>query len=272
MSEHATPTGPALEGRVALVTGASRGIGAATARAFSTAGAKLVLAARDENALHALVDDITGCGGSAVAIPTDVQYPESMCRLVEQTVGAYGRLDVAVNCAADNGHRPTPLAEVSIGDFDRAIAVSLRGVFLAMKYEIPAMLQGGGGAIVNMSSTAAQRPVGGLAGYVTAKAALEGLTRTAALDYAAAGIRINALAPGPILTEQLHRAGADAQRTVAATLPARRLGSPEEVAAAAVWLCGPGAEFVTGTTVTVDGGLLAGMASFAPTARREEQR
>jgi NAD(P)-dependent dehydrogenase (short-subunit alcohol dehydrogenase family) len=252
-----------LEGRVALVTGASRGIGAATARALSGAGAKVALAARDEDALQSLADEITGQGGSAIVVPTDVRYPESVCRLVEQTVGAFGRLDAAVNNAAGGGHRPTPLADVAVADFDSAIAVSLRGVFLAMKYEIPAMLRGGGGAIVNVSSTAAQWPVAGLAGYVSAKSALDGLTRTAALDYAARGVRVNALAPGPVLTENLDRAGPAVQQRVAASVPMRRLGRPEDVAAAVVWLCGPGAGFVTGATLAVDGGLLAGMPPFS---------
>jgi NAD(P)-dependent dehydrogenase (short-subunit alcohol dehydrogenase family) len=130
-----------------------------------------------------------------------------------------------------------------------------------MKYEIPAMRDGG--SIVNVSSTAAAQPVGGLGAYVSAKAGLVGLTRTAALDYAAHGIRVNALAPGPIRTEHLERAGEAAQRHVAAGLPLRRLGRPEEVAAAALWLCGPESAFVTGTTLTIDGGLLAGMPPFA---------
>ncbi len=254
-----------LDGKVALVTGASRGIGAATARALSAAGARVVLAARDEAALHAVADEIGAGGGSAVVVPTDVRHAESVSRLVEQTLGAYGRLDVAVNNAADGGHRPTPLADVSVADFDSAIAVSLRGVFLAMKYEIPAMLRGGG-AIVNMSSTAAAWPVGGLAGYVSAKSALTGLTRTAALDYAAAGIRVNALAPGPIRTENLDRADDATRDRVAATVPVRRLGRPEEVADAVVWLCG--AEFVTGATLAVDGGLLAGMPPFVSGEKR----
>jgi NAD(P)-dependent dehydrogenase (short-subunit alcohol dehydrogenase family) len=240
---------------------------------MSEAGAKVVLAARDEQALHAVAEEITGRGGSAIVVPTDVRYADSVSRLVEQTVGAYGRLDVAVNNAAGGGHGPTPLADVAVADFDSAIAVSLRGVFLAMKFQIPAMLAGGGGAIVNMSSTAAQWPVGGLAGYVSAKSGLVGLTRTAALDYAAAGIRVNALEPGPIHTENLDRAGPVAREHVAASVPARRLGRPEEVAAAAVWLCGPGAEFVTGAIVPVDGGLLAGMPPFSrPTKPSEEQR
>lgn len=256
-------TGRSLDGRVTLVTGASRGIGAATARAMSDAGAKVVLAARDEDALHAVAEQITGRGGNALVVPTDVRYPESVCRLVEQAVGAYGRLDVAVNNAAGGGHGPTPLADVLVTDFDDAVAVSLRGIFLAMRYEIPAMLATGGGAIVNISSTAARRPVAGLAAYVAVKAGVDGLTRTAALDYAAAGIRVNAIAPGPIRTEPLERAGPQARQRVAASLPVRRLGSPEEVAAAAVWLCGRDAGFVTGTVLDVDGGLLAGMPPFA---------
>jgi len=247
---------------VALVTGASRGIGAATAVALADAGAKVVLAARDERALHAVADRITDRGGSALVVPTDVRYPESVARLVEQTLGAYGRLDAAVNSAAAAGTRPTPLAELSVADFDAMTEVSLRGMFLAMKYEIPAM-RDGGGAIVNISSTAAAQPVGGLGAYVSAKAGVVGLTRTAALDYAADGIRVNALAPGPIRTDHLERAGEAAQRHVAAGLPLRRLGRPEEVAAAALWLCGPESAFVTGTTLTIDGGLLAGMPPFA---------
>ncbi len=256
-------TGRSLDGRVVLVTGASRGIGAATARAMSDAGAKVVLAARDEDALHAVAEEITGCGGNALVVPTDVRYPESVCRLVEQAVGAYGRLDVAVNNAAGGGHGPTPLADMPVTDFDDTVAVSLRGMFLAMRYEIPAMLATGGGAIVNISSTAARRPVAGLATYVAVKAGVDGLTRTAALDYAAAGIRVNAIAPGPIRTEALERAGPRARQRVAASLPVRRLGCPDEVAAAAVWLCGRNAGFVTGTVLDVDGGLLAGMPPFA---------
>ncbi len=255
-----------LTGRVAIVTGASRGIGAAIARALSAAGARVVLAARDASALHALAEELTSAGGSALAVPTDVTEPDQVRELVRQTLDAYSRLDAAVNNAAGGGHRPTPLAEVAVDDYDSALAVSLRGVFLAMKYEIPAMLDSGGGSIVNMSSTAGLNPVGGLAGYVSAKAGLIGLTRTAALDYAARGIRVNALAPGPILTEQLERAGEEAQARAAGSLPIQRLGRPEEVAAAAVWLCSDASSFVTGSTLPIDGGMLAGMAPFSKTA------
>jgi NAD(P)-dependent dehydrogenase (short-subunit alcohol dehydrogenase family) len=257
-----TTANRSLEGQVALITGASRGIGAATALAFSDAGAKVVLAARDEQALQQVAKEISGRGGTAIVVPTDVSVPESVARLVDRALDAYGRLDAAVNNAAAGGHAPTPLADIAIADFDKAIEVSLRGVFLSMKYEIPAMLRGGGGAIVNMSSTAARWPVAGVAGYVSAKSALTGLTRTAALDYAASGIRVNALEPGTILTDALDRAGPSAQEHVAATVPVHRLGRPEDVAGAAVWLCGPAAEYITGTTLAIDGGLLAGMPPF----------
>ncbi|WP_028924136.1 SDR family NAD(P)-dependent oxidoreductase [Pseudonocardia acaciae] len=249
--------------RVAIVTGASRGIGAATAAALSRAGYAVVLAARDSAALSAHAATITAAGGTALAVPTDVTDADAVRRLVARTMDEFGRLDAAVNNAAGGGHRPTPLAEVAVADFDSALAVSLRGVFLGMKYQIPAMLATGtGGSIVNMSSTAGLRAVGGLAGYVTAKSGLVGLTRTAALDYAEAGIRVNALAPGPILTDHLERAGDAVQKHVAATLPARRLGQVDEVAQAVVWLCGPDSAFVTGATLPVDGGMLAGQPPF----------
>jgi NAD(P)-dependent dehydrogenase (short-subunit alcohol dehydrogenase family) len=260
-----TGTGPAdgsLAGRVAIVTGASRGIGAATALALSRAGARVVLAARTEQALAALADRIRAEGGKALAVPTDVSDPASVLRLVEQTLGAYGRLDVAFNNAAGGGHGPTPLADVTVDDYDSALTISLRGVFLSMKYEIPAMLDSGGGAIVNMASTAGLEAVAGLAGYVSAKFGVIGLTRTAALDYAEAGIRVNALAPGPIRTEQLERAGEQAQHKIEQAIPAKRIGRPEEVADTVVWLCSDQASFVTGTTLPVDGGLLAGIAPF----------
>lgn len=254
-----------LADRVAIVTGASRGIGAATSRALSRAGARVVLAARDERALTAVAADITAAGGRALVVPTDVTDPVSVQRLVEQTLGAYGRLDAAFNNAAGGGHRPTPIADVTVADFDSALATSLRGAFLAMKYEIPAMLAAGGGSIVNMASTAGLHPVAGLAGYVSSKFGVIGLTRTAALDYAEAGVRVNVLAPGPILTERLQQAGEGAQRQAAQTLPMRRIGLADEVAAAVVWLCSAEASFITGATLPIDGGMLAGMAPFTRT-------
>jgi NAD(P)-dependent dehydrogenase (short-subunit alcohol dehydrogenase family) len=251
-----------LAGKVALVTGASRGIGAAVARAYTRSGAAVALAARDEAALDRLAAELNDAGSVAIPVPTDVTDADAVARMVDQVVTELGRLDVACNNAAGGGHPPTPLAEVPVESFDSGIATSLRGVFLAMKYEIPAMLSNGGGAIVNMSSTAGIQGVGGLATYVAAKHGLEGLTKVAALDYADRGVRVNAIAPGPILTDNLARAGAAAQQAAASAMPLRRIGQPEEVAAAVVWLCSEAAAFITGTTLLIDGGKLAGTPPF----------
>ena len=251
-----------LEGKVAVVTGASRGIGAAVARAYSEAGAAVGLAARDTAALDRLAAELRDAGGRALAIPTDVADPDAVERMVDRVVSEFGRLDLACNNAAGGGHPPTPLADVPVDAFDSGLAVSLRGVFLSMQHEIPAMLAAGGGAIVNVSSTAGVQGVGGLSTYVAAKHGLEGLTKVAALDYAAQGVRVNAVAPGPILTANLARAGARAQDAAAAAMPLQRVGRPDEVAAAVVWLCSEQAAFITGTTLFVDGGKLAGTPPF----------
>jgi NAD(P)-dependent dehydrogenase (short-subunit alcohol dehydrogenase family) len=258
-----------LTGNVAVVTGASRGIGAAVAQGFREAGARVVLVARDPEALDWIADGLGAEDGDALAIPADVSDPAQVAAMVDRVLEEFGRLDFACNNAAGGGHPPTPLAKVPVEAFDSGIAVSLRGVFLSMRAEIPAMLRSGGGAIVNMSSTAGLQAVGGLATYAAAKHGVEGLTKVAALDYAAAGIRVNAVAPGPILTDRLEHAGPAAQEAVANAMPLQRVGRPEEVAAAAVWLCSEAAGFVTGTTLTIDGGKLAGASPFQVTSGRE---
>lgn len=252
-----------LEGRRAIVTGASRGIGAEIARAMARAGAAVVLAARDAEALARVAEEIANTGGRAVAVPTDVTDPAAVERMVATALDEWGGLDIAVNDAAGGGHAPTPLADVSPDQFRSALTISLEGVFLSLKHEIPAMLATGGGAIVNMASTAGFEAVAGLAGYVSAKHGLIGLTKVAALDYAAQGIRVNAIAPGPILTERLQAAGEEMQRRAGMAMPMRRIGQPAEVAAATVWLCSDQASFITGATLAIDGGKLAGTPPFS---------
>jgi len=254
--------GRLLESKIAIITGASRGIGAAAARVFAAAGATVVLAARSADDLEAVAAQIRGTGGEALAIPTDVADPDAAERLVQRTLEAFGRLDVAFNNAGD-GHRPTPLADLALADFDTALRVNARSIFLMMKHQIPAMLAAvGGGAIVNMSSTAGLAGAPGMAGYTAAKHAIVGLTETAALDYGAQGIRVNAIAPGPIFTHNLARADDTARARIGAHLPLHRLGQPEEVAATAAWLCSDQASFITGTTIPIDGGKLAGSAAL----------
>jgi NAD(P)-dependent dehydrogenase (short-subunit alcohol dehydrogenase family) len=255
-----------MTGKVALVTGASRGIGAAVARTLYSAGARVAIAARDAEALDRLADDLERKDGHTLTLPTDVSDPGAVAEMVNRVLGEFGRLDFACNNAAGGGHPPTPLAEVPLEAFDSGLAVSLRGIFLSMREEIPAITRSGGGAIVNMSSTAGLEGVGGLASYVAAKHGVEGLTKVAALDYAALGVRVNAIAPGPILTDNLKRAGGGAQQAAASAMPLQRVGQPEEVAAAVLWLCSEAAGFITGTTLVVDGGKLAGMPPFRVTA------
>lgn len=254
---------PLMSGKVAVVTGASRGIGAAIGAALAGAGAQVVLASRDRDGLSRQVQTIASSGGQAAAVPVDVSSEDSVKNLLARIREQFGRLDAAVNNAAGGGRTPAPLGDWDSRDFDSAITVNLRGVFLCMKYEIELMLESAtGAAIVNMSSTAGEQGVAGLSGYTASKFGVGGLTRVAALDYAAQGIRVNAIAPGPILTDRLARAGQAAQGRAAAAVPLGRIGSPGEVAAAALWLCSDESSFVTGTVLTVDGGRLAGTPAF----------
>ena len=249
---------PSFAGKVALVAGASRGIGAATARAFADAGAAVVLGARDREALDSVAEDIRSRGGRALAVTTDVGDVASVASLVEQAMSTFGRLDAAFNNAND-GPLPAPLADIYPDDFDRGIRANIRGTFLGMKYQIPAMMRSGGGAIVNMASVAGLYGVANLAAYVSGKAGIIGLTKVAALDYADQGIRVNVIAPGPILTHHLEKAGQEAQGQAAASTPMRRIGTAGEVAATVLWLCSGQASFITGATIPVDGGQFAGL-------------
>jgi NAD(P)-dependent dehydrogenase (short-subunit alcohol dehydrogenase family) len=252
-------TSTSLSGKVALVVGASRGIGAVTAQAFAAQGAAVALAARDQTALETVCAAIRERGGRAVAVRTDVTDPESVRLLVERTVTELGRLDAAFNNATDNPSM-APVAELGVEDFDRAIRSNIHGTFYGMRYQIEAMLDcGNGGAIVNMASGAGVYGVSNLAGYVTGKAGVIALTKVAALDYADQGIRVNVVAPGPILTHHLEAAGEEAQRQAAMSSPTRRLGRAEEVADVVTWLCSEQSSYVTGVTIPIDGGQTAGL-------------
>jgi NAD(P)-dependent dehydrogenase (short-subunit alcohol dehydrogenase family) len=246
-----------LPGRVALVAGASRGIGAATAEAFAAAGAAVVLGARDMQALESVAGRIESRGGRAIAVRTDVADVGSMRNLVDQGLAAFGRLDAAFNNAA-GGPMPAPLADIDPGEFDQGIATHIRGTFLGMKFQIGAMLRTGGGAIVNMASIAGLNGTANLAAYVAGKAGIIGLTKVAALDYADQGVRVNVVAPGPILTYHLEAAGPEAQRLAGLSTPMRRTGTADEVARTVVWLCSGQSSFITGAVIPIDGGQSAG--------------
>lgn len=245
-----------LEGKVALVTGASRGIGAATARLFASEGATVVLASHSEEEMVHIADEIRSSGGAALVVKTDVADATSLENLIARAIEAYGRLDIAVNNAGVAGGN-RPFAETSEEVFDRVIATNLKGVFLAMKYEIAAMLAGGGGSIVNLSSTVGL--VGthaGIAPYIASKHGVVGLTKAAALEYAKRNIRVNAVAPGTTRTSVNERWIADEQilQRMTSGIPMGRVAEPSEVAEAILWLCSDAASFVTGVTLPVDGG------------------
>jgi NAD(P)-dependent dehydrogenase (short-subunit alcohol dehydrogenase family) len=245
--------------RVALITGATSAIGVAAARAFATSGHAVALAARRRAELNALAAAIKGDGGAALVLETDVTDPGAVDEMVRQTVEHFGGLDAAFNNAG-GGAPPTPLADLTPEVFEATVRLNLTGTFLSMRAEIAVMLARGGGSIVNMSSTAGLQGVAGLGPYCAAKHAIIGLSKAAALDYAATHIRINVVAPGPIATERLD----DEQRKrIGQFVPVRRVGEPEEVGELVRWLCSPQSAFVTGAVVPIDGGRLAGTPSFA---------
>jgi NAD(P)-dependent dehydrogenase (short-subunit alcohol dehydrogenase family) len=255
-----------LDGRVALVTGGSAGIGLAAAHAFAREGARVVIGSRDRARGDAAAAAVRALGGDCVHMAADVAVPRDVEALVAACVERHGRLDCAFNNAATGG--PGALcADIEPDDFDRTIAVNLRGVWLCMRGEIRQLLeQGGGGAIVNMSSVDGLTASPYAAAYAASKHGVNGLTRTAAVEYGDAGIRVNAVCGGPFATEMLAAAyGRDLEWVEGYRrpgLPLGRLGRPEECAELAVWLCSDAASYLTGQCIPLDGGQLADAGSY----------
>lgn len=245
-------------GRVALITGASQGIGAALAEAFAAVGAAVVIMARREDKLAEVAERITDRGGRVRAVVGDVTDDASARAAVAEAVGVFGRLDAAINNASE-GPPPHLLADLDPGDFRNAVDVNINGTYLGMRHQIPAMIDSGGGAVINFASVAGVGGISHFSSYVAAKAGVIGLTRAAALDYAPFGVRVNVIAPGPIMTEHLVAAGPTAQEGAAASVPIGRVGTTGDIASAVLWLCSEAASYVTGVTLPVDGGQSAGM-------------
>lgn len=247
-----------FESKVAIVTGGTSGMGQASAIALAKEGAKVVVAGRGKEKGEQTVALIKEAGGEGIFQPTDVTSLDDIKALIERTVSTYGRLDIAFNNAGFHGKFGN-IADISEEDFFKAFDINFKGVYLAMKYEIKQMLaQGEGGTIVNTSSVSGLRTMsGGLAAYVTSKHGVIALTKCAAVEYAPSNIRINAIAPGGILTDMLKTVSGGNTDAMAQYNPMKRLGQPEEIANALIWLCSDESSYVTGHTLAVDGGLLA---------------
>jgi len=249
-----------LKGKVALVTGAGRGLGRACAQIFAREGAKVIVATRTADNGEETVRLIRDAGGEAIFVRTDVAQSADVQRMVSTAVEKFGGLDCAVNNAMQS-LGPVPLADIDDEDWNRALSVNFSGVFLCMKYEVRAMLQRGGGAIVNVGSGNEHTALPGFSWYLAAKQGTYGMTKVSAQDYGRQGIRVNAVAPGAMLTPAMRETEANNsghldKRT--ARVPLGRLAEPEEVAEVVVWLCGPQASYIHGHTLSVDGGFILG--------------
>jgi NAD(P)-dependent dehydrogenase (short-subunit alcohol dehydrogenase family) len=248
-----------VEGKVALITVGGSGIGRATALLFGREGAKVMVADYDPEGGERTVKTIKEAGGTAVFHAADVSNPQDVDALIHKVVETYGCLDCAFNNAGIEGQMAlTP--DCSIENWNRVIAINLTGVFLCMKYEIALMLKHGGGSIVNTSSGAGLVGLSGAPAYVAAKHGVSGLTKAAALEFAQKGIRVNAVCPGFIQTPMVERVldkGTFSEEQIFAAEPMHRMGKPEEIAEAVLWLCSDASSFVTGLPMPVDGGYVA---------------
>lgn len=248
-----------LKGKVALITGGGSGIGRATATLFAREGATVVVADYNAEGGERTVRGIKEAGGEALFHGGDVANPKDAEALVAKTVGTYGRLDCAFNNAGIEGEF-SPTSECTLENWQRVIGINLSGVFYCMKYEIPAMLKGGGGTIVNTASICGLAGIANTAAYTAAKHGVVGLTKAAALEFSSKGIRINAVCPGFIRTPMVARVmdrGSFDEKAVIQTHPINRLGQPEEIAESVLWLSSDASSFVCGVPMPVDGAYMA---------------
>ncbi|HEY1972236.1 MAG TPA: glucose 1-dehydrogenase [Pseudonocardia sp.] len=244
------------QGRVAVVTGAASGIGRATALLFAERGVRLVIADVDHDGGTQTEKLVRDRGGEAVFVPTDVSVEAEVAAMVRTALDTYGRLDHAVNNAGIDGET-APLADQTSANWQRVIDIDLTGVFYGIKHEVPAMIEGGGGSIVNISSTAGVRGYPGLSPYVAAKHGVNGLTKTAAVEYGPHGIRVNSICPGaigtPMLLEYLD-ANPDMRAVLVEGNPLRRMSDAREIAETAYWLCSDASSYISGHVLVADGG------------------
>ena len=247
-----------MKNKVVLITGALTGIGRATALAFAQAGARLVVSGRHDDEGQKLVGELRELGAEAEFVRSDVRHEDDVRNLVDKTVERFGRLDVAVNTAGTEG-KPGPVTEQSAESYTATFETNVLGTLLGMKHELRVMLAQGSGSIINISSTFGHTGGAGASLYVASKHAVEGLTKSAALEASGSGVRVNAVAPGPIDTGMLTRfTGTDERKAgLIAGVPLKRVGRPEEIAESIVFLSSDKASFITGATIAVDGGKTA---------------
>lgn len=247
-----------MTGKVVLVTGGSTGIGLATAMRFAEQGAKVAIASSNPTKGEAGMAQLKTITDDAIYVQTDVSQADQIESLINTVIETFGRLDFAVNNAGIELMSPTH--ETSEADWDRVVDINLKGIWLSMKYEIPQMLQNGGGAIVNISSAAGEKGFAGMSAYVSSKHGVNGISQGAANEYSEHGVRVNVVSPGPVATPMMERVKGympNIDEMFAQSTAIKRVGQPEEIANAVVWLCSDEASFVTGAIVPVDGGMLA---------------